>query len=205
MESDIDIRAPPNEVLRNIDAMYAEHRLSKLRELADQLSWAEGDFIGKNIVDMTAEELIIAIWERNRFGPKASRVLLPPELTFGEPYDTQLPSFIKESETSKYYIRHLLSYAYRYVEKLRFYIIVQLSSPNNYWAAVHTAMENDLPPIFDPARKLFPVTLYGSNEVIAFMKHASALDVIVIAFHLWSRCPIYYSIPTLVRGCLAME
>ena len=206
MESDIDISASPAEVLSAIDKMHNVHRLSKVREFARQLSWTTRDFIGKGIEEATAEELILLIWERNRFEVKATRIIIPPELTFGEPYDSQFSWIIKENQSSKVFIQHILSYAYKYVEKLRFYMIVQLSSIKNCSAAVRQVVDETLVPLLDPARKIFHPQASGPLNVVKFLKTCGPLDVIVVSFHLFYDCSVnHYDIIALILGCIDME
>lgn len=105
-------------VLAQIDALHEQHRLQKLRELVGPYRHM-GCSLTRGIADkMEADKLICALWQNG--------VNIPPELTFGEPYDTAFKTFVTRYQYTRYHTPNFLYLLLRYADRLPLFMAYAL-------------------------------------------------------------------------------
>ncbi len=114
----LNLSGDKDTILKQIDALHEQHRLQKLRELLDQsdyLRYADHDAKTKAICMLSVEDIILLLLPYNKN--------IPPELTFGEPYDSTFGAFVDKYQYSSYHVPEFLYLLLRYAGELPTFLV----------------------------------------------------------------------------------
>ena len=99
MDDSIDPCASITDNIAKIDSLHEQHRLEKLREQIDTYNYYHsGDPLQCDASDPI--EIILRLWSRD--------IEIPPELTFGEPYDPCFKRYIRRCLCPEIATRNIL-------------------------------------------------------------------------------------------------
>lgn len=118
----LNLSGDKDAVIKQIDALHEQHRLQKLRELVEPYRHMGCLLTKKDAENMEVEELICALWQDGDN--------IPPELTFGEPYDSTFRAFITRQHTSWDYVSDILYLLFQYANQLPMYLVYILEDCN---------------------------------------------------------------------------
>lgn len=118
MDDTLNLTGDKDAVLKQIDSLHEQHRLQKLRELVEPYRHMGCLLTKKDAENMEADELICALLQD---GDK-----IPPELSFGEPYDSAFRAFITRQQKSWDCVTDILYLLLQYSEQLPMYLVYVL-------------------------------------------------------------------------------
>ncbi len=177
MDNTLNLSGDKDAVLKQIDALHEQHRLQKLRELLDRseyLRYANHNGRTKIIYTMPVEDIILSLLPYNKN--------IPPELTFGEPYDSAFGAFVDNYKHLLSLIPVFLHLLWRHAEQLPMFIIYALQC-NRAW--IDDSQINKIEEeIYDKIQLLSRGTqLTSIDELQSALKNTtlSQLDIVYIA------------------------
>ena len=145
MDNTLNLSGDKDAVLKQIDALHEQHRLRKLRELiCTNHVWNMDKVLTKESAEnMDVDALIFALLQ--------SSIDIPPELTFGEPYDSAFHTFMTRQLQSRYHVPDFLYLLLKYAKELPMFLVysIQINQESIYrdhigeieekiWDKIHT-------------------------------------------------------------------
>ena len=177
MDDTLNFSGDKDAILSQIDALNAQHRLQKLRELLDQSDYLrDTDSAGRteSLNKMSAEDIILLLWDRNKE--------IPPELTFGEPYDTAFKTFVTRHSYTRYHVPGFLYLLLRYADRLPLFMVYALQC--NYAWIDNSHIEKIEEEIYDKIQLLSRGTrLTSVDKLQSALKNTtlSRIEIVYIA------------------------
>lgn len=188
MDDTLNLTDNKDTVLAQIDALHEQHRLQKLRELINE------NYISVNLEEDSVDAMIDLLW--------SNWVTIPPELTYGEPYDSAFLSFIRKYRSSPPNVP--IYYLLRYADQLPMFLIYCLEGCHQNLQAgqielIRSEIWSKLPILSNSGR------LISSWELQTTLKNKSLsrLDLVYIAVMLDELyvLPKYLNLRLFVMAC----